>query len=116
MEAHVPQVPEQMAREFVTVKAHDGVDLYAGVLDAEFAKAVDGGIPYGDYIYGRLETGDGGVAHYATPAAYGDATRETVIIDAAGRVWVKDMEGAPPPAAWPGPDPAAEGWRRGGRR
>ncbi len=93
----------------------DGTDLYAGVLDAEFARAVDGGAPYGDYIYGRLETGDGGIAHYATPAAYG-AAMETLIIDAAGRVWVKDLEGAPPPAAWPGADPAADGWRRGGRQ
>lgn len=93
----------------------EGTDLYAGVLDAEFARAVDGGMPYGDYVYGRLEAGDGGLVHYATPVVYG-AQRETIIVDAAGVVWIKDLEGGSPPAVWPGADPATEGWKREGRK
>jgi hypothetical protein len=82
------------------------------VLEAEFAAAVDGGIPYGEYVYGRLETGHGADAYAATPAVYGSAARETVVLDASGRLWSKDLAGQPLPAVWPSSDPAAEGWKR----
>jgi hypothetical protein len=84
---------------------------YAGVLAPRMAAAVDDGGAAGGYWYGRLQVPAGAFAYYAVPIAPNAETRETLIIDASGSVWGKDLGGAPPPAEWPA-EPEKDGWER----
>ncbi len=88
--------------------------VYEGALSAELADAVDLGTPTGGYIFGKVASGGKEFAYSARPVQYGEGSKETLLIDGEGRVWAKDLQGEPPPAAWPGPNPEKLGWQRKG--
>ena len=92
--------------------AMDRSDLYEGVLDPDIIQAVDRGLSRDGYVYGMFESGGKGFAYYATPDRYGIGARETLLIDGEGRVWAKDLEGNPPPPAWPAGNLTSKGWKQ----
>jgi hypothetical protein len=89
----------------------DRSGIYEGVLDPEFVAATDTGSPFEGYVFGRVSMSANDFGYSATPALRGPGPVETLLIDSRGRIWAKDLGGDPPPAEWPGPDPAAQGWK-----
>ena len=89
----------------------DRSGVYEGVLDPEFAGAADTGRALDGYAFGRIAMDGNDFGYYAIPALRGPGPAETLLIDSRGRIWAKDLGGEPPPSEWPGPDPAAQGWK-----
>jgi len=105
--------PDYAARARDLASGLDRSGIYEGVLDPEFAAATDAGRPFEGYVFGRIPMPGNDFGYYAIPALRGSGPAETLLIDSRGRIWAKDLGGDPPPAEWPGPDPAAQGWKEG---
>jgi hypothetical protein len=103
--------PDYAARAGDLASGLDRSGIYEGVLDPEFVAAADTGRPLDGYSFGRISMAGNDFGYYAIPALRGPGPAETLLIDSRGRIWAKDLGGEPPPSEWPGPDPAAQGWK-----
>ncbi|MBN1420286.1 MAG: hypothetical protein JXP34_16015 [Planctomycetes bacterium] len=106
--------PDYAATDRELLEGLERSPAFAGGLDSDLAAAADAGLLLDGYQYGRIKRGTNDFAYYAAPGMYGAESRDTYVIDGKGQVWSKDLGGAAPPAEWPDPHRAENGWTRGG--